>query len=358
MSAVTTSAAGAPVALGGGDYPASLALSLLAFHRCVGPIVKGTEAKYGKFADLRTVLDAVTPVLLEQGLVLSQVIEHHSDGTPLLKTRLIHAPSGEEQVSELRLPDLDEQLSRLHQLRLAALQRYPIDLQLAACGAMPLALPPKPQATGAPEAGTSVSLPPARPPGLRLDDQLRGLHSTLQTLGTTTNPLHAIGGALTYFRRYAILALLSLAAEDNDGADYGEPEERPAQGPTRSRRVPPDAAATSGVAPRPAPSRRRQSTAVAAPPRTQEAGAQESGDPAPSPVAASQAAVPELTPAEVQDLISQIRSLPNDQIPGLIGAFREQFQLPADALVSDYIRTRDHAAFIEQQVRQVAAAAA
>ena len=50
-----------------GSYPATLALALLAFHRHVGPIFKGTEAKYGKFADLHAVLEVVTTPLLDQG---------------------------------------------------------------------------------------------------------------------------------------------------------------------------------------------------------------------------------------------------------------------------------------------------
>jgi hypothetical protein len=59
----------------------------------------------------------------------------------------------------------------------------------------------------------------------------------------------------------------------------------------------------------------------------------------------------ELTPAEIQGLIGSIRSLPNESIPPLIAAFRLHFGLPEAALVSDYISTSDHAAFIEQRVR-------
>ena len=60
---------------GPGAYPATLALALLAFHRHVGPIFKGTEAKYGKFADLHAVLEVVTTPLLDQGLLLTQTLE-------------------------------------------------------------------------------------------------------------------------------------------------------------------------------------------------------------------------------------------------------------------------------------------
>ncbi len=408
-------------------YPATLALSLLAFHRHVGPIFKGTDAKYGKFADLRTVLDAVTPPLLEQGLVLTQTLLAGPTDATLLRTQLLHAPSGQELTSDLALPTLDTLLARLHDLRLAALSGFSFDLQLAAAGTLPPVLPPKPTppVANAPEAngnGTPPAsaekplLPPpspcgpaaARQPGLRLDDQIKGFYGTLQSLGTTTNPLHSIGGAVTYFRRYAILAILSLAAEDNDGADYGDPEDRQpqdgraaARGRSRNLSAAVQAAAAQAVgpqaagpqaaptnqepAPRMASTRGRRSAAAAeqpAPPAQTQASTHQppaaapaapAAAPAPQTTdppaqAAAQAVAPaaaapanpttvhqadELTPAEIQGLIGSIRSLPNESIPPLIAAFRQHFGLPEAALVSDYIRTRDHAAFIAQRVQEL-----
>lgn len=399
------------------DYPATLPLALLAFHRHVGPIFKGTDAKYGKFADLRTVLDAVTPPLLEQGLVLTQTLTADPLGAgavTLLRTQLLHAPSGQELSSDLALPTLDTLLARLHDLRLAALNGFPFDLQLAAAGSIPLVLPPKspaPAAT-APEAnGNSVpgslthgamppgamppgALPPGashqRQPGLRLDDQIKGFYGLQQSLGTTSNPLHSIGGAVTYFRRYAILAILSLAAEDNDGADYGDNDERQSQPRSRSRNQvagpqvagpqmagpqvagPQTASSSQASAPKPSPARNRRTVNTAAqsagpqsagPQTAPEPGASEPvapepvppGPVAPEPVApgAGAAAAVELSPTEIQGLINSIRALPNEQIPSLVNVFREQFQLPVAALVSDYIRTREHAAFIEQRIQQL-----
>ena len=404
------------------DYPATLPLALLAFHRHVGPIFKGTDAKYGKFADLRTVLDAVTPPLLEQGLVLTQTLTAGPIGADplgagavtLLRTQLLHAPSGQELSSDLALPTLDTLLARLHDLRLAALNGFPFDLQLAAAGSIPLVLPPKspaPAAT-APEAnGNSVpgslthgamppgamppgALPPGashqRQPGLRLDDQIKGFYGLQQSLGTTSNPLHSIGGAVTYFRRYAILAILSLAAEDNDGADYGDNDERQSQPRSRSRNQvagpqvagpqvagPQTASSSQASAPKPSPARNRRTVNTAAqsagpqsagPQTAPEPGASEPVAPepvppgavppepvAPEPVApgAGAAAAVELSPTEIQGLINSIRALPNEQIPSLVNVFREQFQLPVAALVSDYIRTREHAAFIEQRIQQL-----
>ncbi len=373
-------------------YPATLALSLLAFHRHVGPIFKGTDAKYGKFADLLTVLDVVTPPLLEQGLVLTQTLTAGPEtagpqGATLLRTQLLHAPSGQELTSDLALPTLDSLLARLHDLRLAALSGFSFDLQLAALGTVPPALPPKPtppaaaapdaNGNGAPAATEKPLLPPpslsgpaaARQPGLRLDDQIKGFYGTLQSLGTTTNPLHSIGGAVTYFRRYAILAILSLAAEDNDGADYGDPEDRQPQdgraatrGRARNVHASPQAAPTSQTpAPRPAQARSRRAAPAAdqAAPSAQTQTAAPAPAATPQPVAAAPAApttaapAAELTPAEIQALIGLIRSLPNESIPPLIAAFRQHFGLPEAALVSDYIATRDHAAFIEQRVQEL-----
>lgn len=429
------------------DYPATLPLALLAFHRHVGPIFKGTDAKYGKFADLRTVLDAVTPPLLEQGLVLTQTLTAGPTGAgpigadptradplgagavTLLRTQLLHAPSGQELSSDLALPTLDTLLARLHDLRLAALNGFPFDLQLAAAGSIPLVLPPKSPASAAtaPEAnGNSVpgslthgALPPGamppgamppgashqRQPGLRLDDQIKGFYGLQQSLGTTSNPLHSIGGAVTYFRRYAILAILSLAAEDNDGADYGDNDERQSQPRSRSRNQvagpqvagpqvagpqvagPQTASSSQASAPKPSPARNRRTVNTAAQSAgPQTAGPQTAPEPvasepvasepvapepvppgavppepvppepvAPEPVApgAGAAAAVELSPTEIQGLINSIRALPNEQIPSLVNVFREQFQLPVAALVSDYIRTREHAAFIEQRIQQL-----
>lgn len=408
------------------DYPVSLPLALLAFHRHVGPIRKQSEAKYGAFADLRTVLETITPSLLDQGLVLTQTLEPGAEGSCLLYTTLSHAPSGERISSSCPIPTLEGLLEWVHALRSQVLQHFPLDLPLAAIGALPPVLPPR-----NPEAPTELS-PAPRQPGLRLDDQLRGLYTLLGQLGTTTNPLHALGGTITYLRRYQILALLCLAAEDNDGGE-GRQELGSQLLQQSSMQQPAADSALKGVtAASPAPrttsrsrTTRGRSTQAATPAHGQDQGAAASHTPRPAPtpapavaeaidpkadaqagsalpapaaptpasattpalapdavpapsanpadpaeqVATAQAAATEqaqgdhqdganpLTAAEVQQLIAQIRSLPTETIPQLVTAFRQQFQLPVTALVSDYIRTWDHAAFIRQQVAQLAAVA-
>lgn len=398
------------------DYPVSLPLALLAFHRHVGPIRKQSEAKYGAFADLRTVLETITPSLLDQGLVLTQTLEPGAEGSCLLHTTLSHAPSGERLTSSCPIPTLEGLLEWVHALRSQVLQHFPLDLPLAAIGALPPVLPPR-----NPEAQAELS-PAPRQPGLRLDDQLRGLYALLGQLGTTTNPLHALGGTITYLRRYQILALLSLAAEDNDGGEgrqeLGSQPLQQSSMPTRHQPAA-DSAPNAATAASPAPrttsrsrTTRGRSTQAATPAHGQDQGAAASHTPRPAPtpapavaaavapkadaqtgsalpapapdavpaasanpadtaeqVATAQTAATEqaqgehqdganpLTAAEVQQLIAQIRSLPTETIPQLVTAFRQQFQLPVTALVSDYIRTWEHAAFIRQQVAQLAAVA-
>jgi hypothetical protein len=435
-----------------------LALALLAFHRHVGPIFKGTEAKYGKFADLHAVLEVVTTPLLDQGLLLTQTLEEkggcasqtpapagaHPFGSPaaaytaagggmdsggqsLLRTQLLHAPSGESISSVVPLPTLNGMLGRLHELRLLAIEQFPLDLDLAAVGAVPFVLPPRPPTGAAPaQPGSSQGPGPGplaaavpRQPGLRLDDQIKGLQSVLQSLGTTTNPLHSIGAAITYLRRYQILALLSLAAEDTDGHLGKEAQElghrpmgpipipqgaglslvgRPAiaagTSPTQAAPVPiaqangatpaamPDAPRQQGargrrlsrpvgattshgaatatvlsevpaapVAPaarEPSPAQTATKAALPAKsPANSEAGAAGLG---PQPAAMPPFDLAELGDGAVQALIAEIRTLPSSAIPQLVQAFRLQFGLPAEAMVSDYIRTSGHAAFIREQI--------
>ena len=361
-------------------------------------------------------LETITPSLLDQGLVLTQTLEPGAEGSCLLHTTLSHAPSGERLSSSCPIPTLEGLLEWVHALRSQVLQHFPLDLPLAAVGALPPVLPPR-----NPEAQAELS-PAPRQPGLRLDDQLRGLYTLLGQLGTTTNPLHALGGTITYLRRYQILALLCLAAEDNDG---GEGRQELGSQPLQQSSMPtmqqpaadsgPNAATAASTAPR-TTSRSRttrgRSTQAAMPAHGQDQGAAASHTPRPAPtpapavaaavapkadaqdgsallapapdavpaasvnpadtaeqVATAQTAATEqeqgehqdganpLTAAEVQQLIAQIRSLPTETIPQLVTAFRDQFQLPVTALVSDYIRTWDHAVFIRQQVAQLAAVA-
>jgi hypothetical protein len=152
------------------EFAASLPLALLAFHRQVGPIYKASQAKYGAFADLKTVLEAITPPLLDQGLVLTQTLHPAPEGGTSLRTTLTHAPTGAQIDSHWTIPALDQLLARVHELRTAVIERFPLDLQLAALGALPPLLTPRSEPTSTPgsameqdpqaQAATRPVLPP------------------------------------------------------------------------------------------------------------------------------------------------------------------------------------------------------
>jgi hypothetical protein len=74
--------------------------ALVKFHKTVPAINKTANAQYGKFADLETVLSTVTPHLINNGLVISQVFEPSEGLEPILVTKLLHI-SGAELISRL-----------------------------------------------------------------------------------------------------------------------------------------------------------------------------------------------------------------------------------------------------------------
>ena len=65
---------------------------MVEFHRSVGKIGKGGKAQYGKYANLKDILEVVTPALTQSGLVLTQTFEPPVEPSlpPVLVTRLIH----------------------------------------------------------------------------------------------------------------------------------------------------------------------------------------------------------------------------------------------------------------------------
>ena len=387
----------------------SIHAALLQFHSLVGPIFKGSQAKYGKFADLSTVLEAITPPLLQAGLVLTQTLTpSEDDGGQRLITTLTHAGSSQQLSSTVPIPCLDQLLARHHQLRLEVLQRHPLDLDLAAHAQVPLILPRLPLGQPLPTAPAENSTDPEisaagaaqhsaqrqRPPGLRLDDQLKAIGGLLALLGLNSNPLHAIGGVVTYLRRYAILSLLCLATEDGDGSEQAatatatasgnnsagagqhhrpQPAQTPAapaaaQATSRSRRsrssssstsAPsatsasgPSAAGPSAVAQAPAAAVLQAAEQAPATPAaalaepTSAALAQPAQLEVENPAAAeAPAAANQLTPAEIQQLITEIRTLPNEKVSQLVESFRQHFQLPTGVLISDYLGNHEHLGF-------------
>ena len=380
--------------------PCSIHIALLQFHSLVGPIFKGSQAKYGKFADLSTVLEAITPPLLQAGLVLTQTLTpSQEDGAQQLITTLTHAGSSQQLSSTVPIPCLDQLLARHHQLRLEVLQRHPLDLDLAANAQLPLGLPLLTQQLSGAAAADALAAPvaaapmPQRPPGLRLDDQLKAIGGLLALLGLNNNPLHAIGGVVTYLRRYAILSLLCLATEDGDGSEQAvtasgnnsasagqhhrpQPAQMPAaaaapaSGRSRSRRSSTAATPASASSPTAAPA--AEQAASLAPPLAAALAAEAASSPGPAaqPVlaelenpaaAAAPAAANQLTPAEIQQLITEIRTLPNEKVSQLVETFRQHFQLPTGVLISYYLSNQEHLSYCRSFIaehRQPAAVAA
>lgn len=127
------------------------------------------------------------------------------------------------------------------------------------------------------------------------------------------NPLHDWGGATTYSRRYALLAMLSLAAgiEDDDG-DYADA----------------NPAATS-----------------ANKPQAKTMSAKRASSPNPE----------KLSAAEVQELVQAVLKVSEERRNQIVLAFQERFSLPPDKKAADYIKTAAHRDFLMEQLNAVAA---
>lgn len=209
----------------------TLAQALAGFHAEVGRILKQSSAQYGKYADLATVLAAVSPVLSKHGLVVTQTFSPFEGGCTLLRTTLLHA-SGESVTSDLPMPSTEGQ----------------------------------------------------------------------------RNALHAFGAATTYLRRYALLAILNLAAEDDDGDSFGSDQKAVAKPGTGTHKR------AASVAPVSSPNPGRLGTDAK------------------------------------NALLARVQALGSDVVPQLADAFRTRFGLAAEVPVSDYIKTQAHADFISDWI--------
>jgi len=131
--------------------------ALMEARREFAPVTKTNRASVGKYsytyADLGSVLDAVTPALNAHGLVVTQIIDHELAGdhlAPTLRTALHH-----------------------------------------------------------PESGTAIG-------------------GSAPIVCADMNDPQKVGGAITYMRRYALMALLGLNAEDDDAQHARTPTSLPA----------------------------------------------------------------------------------------------------------------------------------
>ena len=137
------------------------------------------------------------------------------------------------------------------------------------------------------------------------------------------NAVHDWGGAVTYQRRYAILAILGLAAgiKDDDGDAFSAS----------------NASATSALD--------RASSIKKAAPAKASNGAKATPAPAgPTPIA----------PDELERIKRAIVGLSADERSALVAAFRKQFKTPEGQGIADYIKTTEHADFLTLHLSHVA----
>ena len=140
------------------------------------------------------------------------------------------------------------------------------------------------------------------------------------------NAVHDWGGAVTYQRRYAILAILGLAAgiKDDDGDAFSS-----------------------------APTTSASTETNSASPVKKAAPAKPTNGIKPVPLAAP-AQPPAITPSELERIKRAIVSLSADERSALVAAFRKQFQTPEGQGIADYIKTSDHADFLTLHLSHVA----
>lgn len=128
------------------------------------------------------------------------------------------------------------------------------------------------------------------------------------------NVMQSMGSAITYARRYSLLAIYGLAGDDDDAeSTYAPPAQR--------------------SAPKPAP---------VAPPAVK-----------PAPAPAAPPAVDDAIPAdEIELLIASVRDLPASQVRHFTTEFRRAFNLPDRKPASEFIRTSAHRDWITNYLIQ------
>ena len=133
------------------------------------------------------------------------------------------------------------------------------------------------------------------------------------------NPLHSFGAACTYQRRYALLAILNLAAgvEDNDGEGATAPAKKAAPAPAAAKPQP-------------------------------KAPAQKAATPKPSPAADVQ---PPMDDAERQEILQVLKTLMASNrtaFDAFVTEYRATFNVPETVKLSDHLQERQHGDFAQQ----------
>ena len=88
-----------PVAARMGNPGPDLIKALVKFHDQAPAITKATDAQYGKFADLATILTTIRPTMKDCGLTVTQIFEEGNLVTTLWHTSGEHLQSAVELVT-------------------------------------------------------------------------------------------------------------------------------------------------------------------------------------------------------------------------------------------------------------------
>lgn len=127
------------------------------------------------------------------------------------------------------------------------------------------------------------------------------------------HPTQDLGSAITYLKRYTLLAILGLTADvDTDGNLDQPPSETKTQ-----------------------PS-----------PKPQPKAAKKQAEPTPEPEPAPPSKDTPVSPEERDELLRQVIRLPIEQRNAIVAAFRKEFKLPDDAKLKTHLTTDVHATFL------------
>jgi len=137
------------------------------------------------------------------------------------------------------------------------------------------------------------------------------------------NPLHSFGGACTYLRRYALLAILNLAAgiEDDDG-DGADPA--PAKAPVK-------------------PAKTVKTTPTPAQPKPAAAREKE-----PEPAAPTEPPLSKTDRDEIIALLSEMHEKNKTAFDRFTTEYRAAFKVPDRTKISDHLQERQHGDFVQQ----------
>lgn len=139
------------------------------------------------------------------------------------------------------------------------------------------------------------------------------------------NALHDFGAACTYLRRYSLLAMLNLVADiDTDGVVEEAPSHLPSPQDVKALRAKDKAAPAKA---KPAAKPAVESSAAALPSEEQ-------------PVSDDERNL-------CKSLLTDLKATPRNQI---ITAYKKQFDLASDALITQHITLPAHVRFIQEQV--------